>query len=253
MTEEKHTKIVELVTKLKKLSVNNSNKEEAALAAQRMQELATKYKISQAEILEAEEDKPEINQHEFYTEKGPRFTRWKLQLAYRLAQINGCAAIRSQGYKYKHSGRIDPAKMIIVGTVESVQIVTYMFAYIVKEIERLSKKALVKYNLELGQYGKGGKSYANAFKVGAADMVIRRLNEQRSDIVQENENALVVIDREYNQSLTWLENQFAVKRSNCSPRASNADGYYDGLDAGKNIGLGGGKQLTRGPKALPGG
>jgi hypothetical protein len=253
MTSEKRTKIVELIAKLKRLSVDNPNKEEAALAAARMQELATKYKIEQAEILDAEEDKLEINQHEFYTEKGIRFSRWKLTIAYRLAKINGCAAIRSQGYEYKNIKVKELAKVIIVGTEEAVQIVKYMFAYIVREIERLSQIALKKYNEELGQFGKGGKSYANAFKVGAADAVVSRLNNQRWNIIKHNENALAVIDKEYNESVEWMERNFAIKKAPCSVRATSHEGYSDGRNAGSKIGLGGGKGLQRGPKALTSG
>lgn len=252
MTSEKRTKIVDLIAKLKRLSVDNPNKEEAALAAARMQELATKYKIEQAEIIDAEKEKLEIDQHEFYTESGPRFSRWKLAIAYRLAQINGCAAIRDQGVKYKWSDKVRPAKVIIVGTEEAVQIVKYMFAYIVREIERLSQIALKKYNEELGQFGKGGKSYANAFKVGAADAVVSRLNKQRWDIVKHNENALAVIDKEYNESSEWMKRNFAIKKAPCTTRATSHEGYSDGRDAGSKIGLGGGKGLQRGPKALPG-
>jgi hypothetical protein len=252
MTSEKRTKIIELIAKLKRLSVDNPNKEEAALAAARMQELATKYKIEQAEILDAEEDKLEINQHEFYTEKGIRFSRWKLAIAYRLAKINGCAAIRSQGYEYKNIKVKEPAKVIIVGTEEAVQIVKYMFAYIVREIERLSKIALNKYNEELGKFGKGGKSYANAFKVGAGDAVVSRLNKQRWNIVKHNETALAVIDKEYNESAEWMRRHFTIKKAPCSVRATSHEGYSDGRNAGSKIGLGGGKGLQRGPKALPG-
>ena len=95
MTEEKREKILALLGKLEALANDKSTTpEESALAAERMQELATRYNIELAELDTYDpSDLPEILRGELYTENGIQIQTWKeMTLNIALEVINGLSA-----------------------------------------------------------------------------------------------------------------------------------------------------------------
>lgn len=256
MTHEKKEKILNLIAKLKALASNNPNEEEAALAGARMQQLIDRYKIEQAELFDiGEDDEPETGCDEFYTEEGKRFSRWKLDLGYRLAEFNNCRAVRSQGHYTwdAESGCrvLHPAKMEIVGTKENIAACKYVFMYLFREIERLSAIALEKYNRLTGT--KGGKSFANAFKAGAVTTIIKRLKEQKERTKVEAGTAMVLFDKEAAAARDWMDKNMNTSKSNCATQVTSGAGYAAGKKAGGRVHLGGGNSgsLGAGQKSLP--
>lgn len=256
MTQEKKEKILALIAKLKALATNNPSQEEAALAGARMQQLIDRYKIAQAELLDVDSDgEPETDQHEFYSEEGKRFARWRLNLAFELARANNCKGV-SQAGSYRWDAMtgtriLYPAKMFIIGTEENVAACRYVFQYLCREIERLSGIALREYNRTA--YRKGGKAFGNAFRAGAVDSIIRRLREQKKRSRQEAGTALVLFDREAQAAQDWVRDNMKTYKVNTSMRATDADGYRAGRDAGKRLNLGGSDNGSIGPgrKSLP--
>lgn len=254
---DKKEKIINLIAKLKALATNNPNQEEAALAGARMQELIDRYKIAQAELmdLDSEEAESETDCHDFYSESGQRFSRWKMNLAFALARFNNCRGVSRQGGRYwdpkTASAKVKSASMVIVGTEENVAACRYVFSYLCGEIDRLAEKALVEYNRVMLR--KGGKSFSNAFRAGAVDVVIRRLREQKKRIKQEAGTALVLFDREAKSAADWMRENMKTKPIDCSMTATDVDGYHAGKEAGKGLHLGGNEspKLGAGQKSLP--
>ncbi len=239
-------KIVGLISKLKKLSENNSNVEEASSAAARMQELIEKYNIAEAELDFSDQDTPEdFTNEEFYQEKGKNIIRWKLSLASTLARLNNCKMVFQRGRKIYPTGKTINGKTIIYGRPSKVAIVRYMFQYLVREIERLCKEAV------RDGYGRG-KSYTNAFKVGAVEVIALRLHAMQNEIRQDcSEKALVKFDQDKNALLNYIR-QFRFRREDMSSNVSSRRGLNDGRIAGNSINLNTGKEMGPGCKALRG-
>lgn len=255
MTQDKKEKILSLISKLKSLATNNPDQEEAALAGARMQELIDRYKIAQAELLLGpNNDGPETDCFSYYSEEGKRFARWRLNLAYSVADANNCEAVRSHGYHTWDDTTgtkvLHPAKMLIVGTEESVLACRYVFAYLCREVDRLAVDALRKFNLRTGY--KGGKAYSNAFRAGAVDAIRKRLKEQKGRIREEVGSALVLFDRETKAAQDWVNANLNTQRARCPMTATDAVGYSAGRRAGKGIRLGDavGKSLSQPRKEL---
>ena len=237
-------KILNLISKLKRLSENNNSVEEASLAAARMQELIEQHNIGEAELDISDDNSPEeFTKTEFYKEKGKNITRWKLSLAGKLANLNTCKIVFRKGYKDRSLNIVLPGKITIYGQPSKVAIVNYMFQYLVREIERLCK-------LSIKQGYGSGKGYANSFKVGAAYTIMDRLKEMQQEVRSEcSENALVRFDRDKTELEKYLRN-FNFRLAKVDNTASSKSGFTNGVHAGKRINLNTGKEIGPGYKSL---
>lgn len=155
---------------------------ESANAAAAAQALLEKYKLERADLPGAIEAEEEINVFARIV-GGKRKSKWESILSYNVGKINGCQGIIT----YDQEGNIN---YCILGTKDACQITVYMYTYLVREIDRLARLALLRGDIE-------GKSGSNAFRLGCVETVIHRMQAAKVQARQEaTSTALVVVNRE---------------------------------------------------------
>lgn len=216
-------KTIDRIKKLFALAERNNSPEEAASAAALAQELLFEAKLTMTDIVAEDEPEDVLCSLDFDTPGH----KWKKSLVHGIAKAFYCRACRTLGgYKVR-----------IVGKLSDVQAVSYMAAYLIGEIERLAK----------AESGKG-KRWINSFKVGAICTIIERLNEQKKSqdeyvTTGSGEKALalrndaVALNRYFKQLFPKT-----IKSGRAS--ATSTGGFQAGQQAGRAIGLGGGKGLV---------
>ncbi len=222
------------VTKLLRLS-ESSEPHEAALAAQRAQEILTRYNIDRAALsLDGTESEPEEEIQNF-TDRAPldeanaRLATWKTVLANRLAPANQCAVY------------VSGSAIGIVGRASDVEKVRYMYALLVRETERLTDR-----------HGKGcGQRWRNSFRYGVVAAIAEKLAQTAAKVASDMRaestgNALVLV----NQAIakveqrgrdveSYLRRNLKLRQSSRKVRASS-DAHAEGYRAGQTINMGGG-------------
>ncbi len=235
-------------TKLLKLS-ESSNAHEAALAAQRAQEILARYDID-ATALSMDGNGPTIEEtiNKFEGENAidsgnSSIARWKIVLASRLASANSCRA-------YKSGPSIG-----IIGRPTDVQKVRYLYAVLLFEIERLTDSN-----------AKGmGRSYRAEFRHGVVSAIGDKLREAKQKVAQDmreeakidaNPNALVRIDNalermgERDRAVdAWARQNMNFRSSSTSSR-HNAEARAAGYSAGQSLNVGGRTGIAGGMKRL---
>lgn len=212
---------IELVAKLEGLANSTANKEEAALAASRMQGLITKYRIEKAEL---ENTDYVVNGFVLFNEK-KRFKRWKIHLASVLAKHNSCVILVCKR----------DSEVSIIGVEENTRAVSYMFNYLVREIERLSANYI---RLRKLMKVKSTKSTSTSFKLGCVDEIRVRLREKRVNILDGvSTEGLVKLNKEME-----LANEYADKISgngtvNMGSSKNDIAAYRSGRNAGGIVSL----------------
>lgn len=141
---------------------NSDNAHEAALAAARAQEILAAHDLTEAMLsLDGGEQEPEEDIVDFGTKGAPLYegssSTWKDRLALGLCSANGCKLYSAAGRGGTH----------LVGRPSDADRVRYLFAFLVREIDRLTERD-----------GKGcGKVWRNNFRLGAAETVIKSVRE----------------------------------------------------------------------------
>lgn len=159
---------IEKVRKLLALSQSN-NPHEAALAAQRAQEILDKYEIEQGMLdLSSDDptDKEQITQDGILGEPTQRMSAWKGVLSDALARANACRSYWNWTRTYS-GGRI--MRLKIVGRPSDVQKVQYMFGLLVAEVDRLTKRDCT------GE----GKTYSNNYRHGMVSAISEKIREAK--------------------------------------------------------------------------
>jgi hypothetical protein len=231
-------RIIDKIRKLLALAGNNPSVEEAAAAFARAQDLATRHRIELASVEIGAEEDTELVQERVKASTGKRVMGWKKTLAWSM-QSMGVYVLFYQG----------DGQFSFAGTKADVDTARYMFSAICAEIERLAKDQA---------YG-GGRAYVNAFKLGAAREVCRRLDYQHAATMREarqagtSETALARVADSHAVAKRWVKDDLGVRTSAAAaPRCSSWTGLDHGRRAGATIDLGGGKgQLSQARKALP--
>lgn len=166
-------KILEKVRNLLRLAGDKGNENEAAAAAAAAQKLIERHRLDMAMLDEGADDRPsaeEVRECEDPLDRGKAIIAWKGKLAGGLCAANGCRNFWRSGC------------LIIVGAPSDVQTVRYLYAYFVREINRLAK-----------QYAGNGKSWTHAWRVGCASIIAERLRkaaeEARNDARGEAQSA----------------------------------------------------------------
>lgn len=247
-------KIATLIRKLLKLAANNPSAEEAAAAFGRAQELAAKYRLDLDDVGVEEEAEPAPREVEKIVqqtiEHWNRAVPWKLTIAQAVARANDCRTFYVSG---THGG------ITAYGQERDLQIVSYLYKAISREVDRLARLANVA----------GGRSWGRNFRMGAADEIATRLARAQRKVLAEakeeafargGETALVRIDRaeEYSERVSKAVDDYADSELNLGRGVSFRDasgyGYRDGRRAGSSVAIsGGGRALRSGATALKGG
>lgn len=216
----------ELVRKLRKLRAlsNSSNEHEAALAAAKLQELMTRYRIAELELAETEQDAFMKGSIEWRSNGA-----WRQGLLNTVARVNGCRAVLISTADRR-------TRFAIVGREHMVPVIEETFFYLADEIERLS---LRHWHLTGIYTGEPSRRWRAGFCVGASAVVIGRLHEAyRSATTTPTgvTNALIVRDEE--EVKRALGQFFPHLRSVAQrTRTSSGAGYATGRQAGASIGL----------------
>lgn len=179
---------IQRAMKLLKLS-ESSNVHEAALAAQRAQELLARFNITQ-EIIDAEANGPREKDEPVTADQQPlekatkMFPHWKQYLGNSVARANQCRVHTRTDYLGNKS-------LIIVGRASDSATARYLYQVLCNETERLVKR----------QGAGRGRTWYNNFRLGVVDAITTKLNEaeQRTreamrQEVANNCTALVKVD-----------------------------------------------------------
>lgn len=245
-------KVIDRIVKLLKLSTNNPSVEEAASAAAMAQRLMLEHQISQAEVEEGEEEPtPEEIILDSVEVPGKRLATWRVNLWFAVAEGNNCKPILTPGH---YKSRTKP-KLKAVGRQSNIDATLYMYAWLSKEIDYLTKEAkIINWNHDRGE----GRRFANSFRLGAVDEISRRLKEQKAEVYKQAEDrgATTALVRVKDDAIA-VKNQFKkffpkTKGWNGASGATDNDGYSQGKKAGAGINLSGGKGLRAPSKQLKG-
>lgn len=238
--------IVGRIRKLIELSKNNNSPEEAAQAAARAQELMFKYSIGEADLDVTRNDEPEeVVDQTAHTEDGKiRRDVWKGVLVNTLARAFGCKSYRFTDYATKSN------RLQVVGVQSAVQTVSYLFGYLVLEINRLADEAYKEHGR-----GQSPRTYRNSFRMGAINTIGARLAEQiqAQQVVVRAKQAEAPASTAlalYKSAQERTEEEYSVIRKRLGLRAGkrtrytqHLNAYQRGRAAGEGLSLGGGKGL----------
>ena len=175
-------------------TTKNPSVQQAAAAAAKAQELMLKYNIAQAQIdLEGEETE-RISAVGVHT---PQRSHWQRSLYECIARTNFCRSLYTPG----------STKMELIGRRHNVELVSWMFEYLVRAI-KTETEAL--WEIQTLCYPETrGRKWRHSFALGAQHAIARRLRAQRRRdqmAVGADSQALVVgMDREV---AVWIEEAY---------------------------------------------
>lgn len=240
-----------ILSKLKKLLAlaESDNVHEAAAAAARAQELMAKYQIDTACLdASAPAGAPAILVENDYLEPAKRNNArkelWKGSIAAALAKANGC-----QSYW-------EGANLRVIGTRASAETVRYLYAYLVREVDRLA-----------AQNKGNGRAWINSFRIGAAHEISGAIRDGRQQAIEAAQSeamarmkadpvnhgsALALVTKGISrlQDEARKVSEFTQQNLRLKPgrsaKASSGDGYYRGREAGATVKVGSGPGLGRG-------
>jgi len=157
--------LLDKVKKLLRLAERTNSEGEAAAAAAAAQKLIERHKLDVAALDLSEAHEAPVEAPEKATLDGAEGRRnkcaWRGSLASGIARANACRV-------YWTGPRLQ-----IVGAPSDVATVRYMYAYLVREIDRLAETK------------SGGKAWLHAWRMGAVATVSQRLREAREEARRE--------------------------------------------------------------------
>jgi len=257
--------VIEKITKLLALSENNPSVNEAAAAAAMAQKLMLEHKLSLSELeMDAEEDEPVI-EHDVLRDEGGRSPRqWKITLLCAIAANNFCrtvywsARFHVGDNKHLNHGRMQRGKMVVFGKKSDVDTVLYLYAWLVREVESLSKKAKQElYNSGADEEVESIRTWADSFRKGCSSTISLKLYLQRKR--QEAEikaqagaacTALVRVDKQEKEVDRYIKSKYKI-RSSAPSFSADEEAYEAGQRAAQSIDLNpGAKKLGSPAKQL---
>jgi hypothetical protein len=232
------TEIAAKIRKLLALADGAGTEAEAANAAARAAALMAQYQIEQADVDELVRD-AEDPMVRVDSESSGRLAGWRKQLASGIASGCGCSVILVRS-------RAGETTLSFFGRTSDVQAAIYMFGALSTEIERLARR----------NAAGNGAAYVNAYKLGAATTINRRLRAQREETIEQarasgvSSAALVKVNDSCVVAHKFAE-KLLGKIGSCTPtRYSSGSGYGAGQRDGRDVKLGGGAALGKGQRAL---
>lgn len=191
---------------------------EAANAAAAATALMERYRLASAEVAVAAEDDEAIAEGTLLVE-GLRLDGWIRFLLVAVAKTNSCRSLLQSHVGGKKSLRI-------IGRPSDSAVAQYTFAYLRREIDRLAD-----------EHRGAGRSYLNAFRIGAVSEVSKRLSQAKTEArVGATSTAIVRVDARGEEVGAWLEAR-GTKPTTIRTRAPDAEGYAAGRRAGAEIPL----------------
>ncbi|NDD31669.1 MAG: DUF2786 domain-containing protein [Proteobacteria bacterium] len=226
------------VASLLKLA-NSNNANEAALAAQRAQEIMAKFQLDSAMLdvdagAKAEPDEPILDfgkKGAPLDDTGGKKSTWRIRLADHIARANGCRIYLSG------------ARTQIVGRPSDADTIRYLFAYLTKEVDRLCDRE-----------GKGcGTTWRNNFRLGVVDTIAEKLQEARRVVhaqareeVRNNPLALMRVNTAIEKIAAksvgvdlWMKAHMNLRSGRASSSSYDGAARAAGQAAGREINVGG--------------
>lgn len=215
--------------KLQKLLrlAKSENAGEAAAAAARAQVIMSKYQIQEA-MLEEKAEEEEIKTWNDPLERTKRLSIWKSYLGATISKNNGVFMF------------IRKSNLILVGRATNVQTVRYLYSFLTREIDRLTKR----------DCAGAGRKYSNNFRLGCIDTIAKRLKEEKEKMIQELKtaeqtetglmrlnNALIKIEQESSAVEAFARSRFSLRKGAQSSFSPNQDARQAGQRAGNEINL----------------
>ncbi len=236
----------EAIEKARKLFAlaQSDNPNEAALAAQRAQEVLARFNIDAAMLAgAAEEPEEDVRAFNDPLYSGNRLASWKLALASSIARHNQ-AKIYTSG-----------PNVMMVGRPSDVQKVRYLYAWLSNEVERLAK---------IHTTGEG-RVYANNFRIGVVSAINDKLKAANEQARQEAragqngaalvkvDNALARIEARSAAVQKWTDDNLNLRKRQSSHYRGNRDAHEHGRREGSKLNVGGSARgaLGAGQRALP--
>lgn len=230
------TDLFDKIRQLRALA-QSANAFEAANAAAAADKLIAKYRISEEELRapgvgEGQETAVE-DQNILY--ESARIIRWKSALAMHLTKHYGVALWNSWFYPEGQPGKHKTSRYKMVGRKSDMEITSFLFAFLVLEIERLTKL-----NCK-GQGHIASYSYADGVVAG----IKYQLDKSKEEIKQEAEStghsqAIISLDARYMEAYNTLHKLHPnlKKHAGGSNHQTDSNYYQSGVSTGKNIHLG---------------
>jgi len=212
-------KIIDRIRKLLALAdtARNANEHEAAQAAAKVSALLFEHNLSQAEIEVKEEADTTVDREDIEIRSSATMVKWRQVLLHGIAKTHFCQAIRIT--------RHQPPKTVLYGSPSNIEVVKYLYDYLVGEIERFYES----YRRDVG-HRRGKANYC----LGMVTTVRTRLKEEfdRMTVQTDQTRALVVtsqglVDQRRKQDYP----QIAFTKS----RTAKNSAYYDGKHDGSHV------------------
>lgn len=219
------TSILEKIKKLLALATS-SNPNEAALAAQRAQELMVKYAVEESQLAGSEHVKEEIGRAILGTPY-KNVSKWKALLARALSPAFFCRAFF-----------IAKVGIVIIGRPTDREALKATFNCLEHDIEKMAAAAWAKASAE---YPGHGKSWKNAFYYGVCQTIKDRISVN-TKALSTGSTAIVLANRQKEVD-EYVDQHHKLTKA--APISISSHGYTAGQVAGHALNLG-----ARATKAL---
>lgn len=211
-------RIVKLLAKARDTA---TTPEEAALFAEKAQEIMFAYDLSLAKIEAADRNRPKgygLAGIKLGTGVG---VNWRRRLLSFIAEVQFCKTYFTTCSRGAQ----------ILGRKHNVELVQHLYSYLEKDIGRLADANAAAYRLRWIST----TTWKNNFCHGATDMIAARLFEKRDRLVATPESRALVVERD--QALDEAANQLKPNAHEVKLPRSEGSGYTAGVIAGKGIPL----------------
>lgn len=232
------TPIIDRIRKLLALA-QSDNVNESAAAAGAAQRLMTEHQISMDAV--EKEVVEQVTQDAEPLEENVRQI-WKRRLAHVLCGCNGCGSVITGDRSFGKNG-----KLMIYGRKSRVDTVRYLYAWLVREVERLAQ----------AHNRGGGITWLNSFRSGCVDTVVEKIRAATADTMKgyllgasesARSSALVVVERDRAAIEAFKRKMGYVATSSAQRTDMNA--RAEGQRAARSINFGSGPGLGGGPRRL---
>jgi hypothetical protein len=219
-------KVLALLTKLKAMAQQTVSGEEAAIAAEQMQKLMFKHKISSFEIAEGDAD--DIIEFDIMGTKQMKPTTWQARLASACAIPNFCKVL------YKSSQRINgvtyKGSIEIIGSKSDIEAVTYLYDYILREMKR-----------SIAGFRKDGytcRTWVSSFRLGFINQVAEKILAMRKTEEAKLSGKCAALVRMADTKVAdYIKNRYKTAKSHKVRRDLDTDGYMSGAQAGSKMNI----------------
>jgi hypothetical protein len=215
--------LVEKVRKLLALS-ESPNEHEAALAAEKAQDLMLRHGIDMAQTaISAGASTIGIDDARVETKLDP----WRRQLAASIAKSMGGRVVFTRNYA-------SASVMSFFGPAGSAQSIAALYHHLEVELVTISAIATAK----RAEKSVHGRTYRTSFLLGAVDRLGWRFSHHRTKVTAEaNSRALVIIGSALDRAIEERFGRLRTER-HANPSSLHWDAYGRGEEAGATVGLG---------------